>query len=81
MLVAELIGKETATIFTNLIFLPIPGVLVVLSTISIKKFRVGIYQNAPNIGSALTIQLTVVFELSLAEDFLGFCGETFTKFH
>jgi hypothetical protein len=38
MLVAASIGKETAIVFTNWIFLPIPGALVVLSIISVKKF-------------------------------------------
>lgn len=37
MLVAESIGKETAIIFGNWIFLPITGALVVLSIISAKK--------------------------------------------
>ncbi len=40
MLAAELIGKETATVFTNWIFLPIPGILVVLSVISVKKIGI-----------------------------------------
>ena len=40
MLVAESIGKETAIVFTNWIFLPIPGALVVLSLISVKKFGI-----------------------------------------
>ena len=38
ILVAESISKETAIVFANWIFLPIPGVLVVLSIISVKKF-------------------------------------------
>ena len=37
MLVAESIGKETAVIFANWIFLPIPGVLVILSIIAAKR--------------------------------------------
>jgi hypothetical protein len=37
MLVAESSGKETAIIFGNWIFLPVPGALVVLSAISAKK--------------------------------------------
>ncbi len=37
MLVAESIGKETAVVFGNWIFLPIPGVLVVLSIIAAKR--------------------------------------------
>ncbi|MGI0062476.1 MAG: hypothetical protein ACREBA_08505, partial [Nitrosotalea sp.] len=36
----ELVGKETATVFTNWIFLPIPGALVVLSVISMKKIGI-----------------------------------------
>lgn len=40
MLVAESIGKETAIVFTNWIFLPISGALVVLSIISVKKFGI-----------------------------------------
>src|SRR5690349_1244091 len=37
MLVAESISKETAVVFGNWIFLPIPGVLVVLSLIAAKR--------------------------------------------
>ena len=40
MLVAEIIGKETATIFTNWIFLPIPGILVILSVFSVKRYGI-----------------------------------------
>ena len=37
MLVAESISKETAIVFGNWIFLPIPGILVALSIISAKR--------------------------------------------
>ncbi len=37
MLIAESLGREVATIFTNWIFLPIPAALVVLSIVSVKK--------------------------------------------
>jgi len=37
MLIAESISKETAIVFGNWIFLPIPGALVVLSIISTKR--------------------------------------------
>lgn len=37
MVVAESISKETAIVFGNWIFLPIPGILVVLSIISAKR--------------------------------------------
>jgi hypothetical protein len=37
MLVADSISKETAIVFGNWIFLPIPGILVVLSIISAKR--------------------------------------------
>lgn len=37
ILITESIGKETATVFTNWIFLPIPGALVVLSILSVKR--------------------------------------------
>jgi len=37
MLIAESISKETAIVFGNWIFLPIPGILVVLSIISAKR--------------------------------------------
>ena len=40
ILVTEFVGKETATVFTNWIFLPIPGALVVLSIISMKKIGI-----------------------------------------
>jgi hypothetical protein len=40
MLVAESMGKETATVFGNWIFLPIPGILVVLSIIMVKRFGI-----------------------------------------
>ncbi len=37
MVVAESIAKETATVFTDLVFVPIPGALVVLSILSVKR--------------------------------------------
>lgn len=37
MLVAESLGKESATVFTDWIFLPIPAALVVLSVVTVKK--------------------------------------------
>ena len=37
ILIAEYIGKETAIVFTNGIFVPIPGAMLVLATISAKK--------------------------------------------
>jgi hypothetical protein len=37
IVIAEFIGKETAIIFTNWIFVPIPGAMLVLSIISAKK--------------------------------------------
>ena len=37
ILVAESLGKETAIVFTNWIFLPIPAALVALSLISVKR--------------------------------------------
>jgi hypothetical protein len=37
ILVAESIGKEAAIVFTNWIFVPIPGALVVLSILSVKR--------------------------------------------
>ncbi len=37
ILVAENISKEAATVFTNWIFVPIPGALVVLSILSVKR--------------------------------------------
>jgi len=40
ILIAEYIGKETAIIFTNWIFVPIPGTMLVLSIIMAKKHGV-----------------------------------------
>ena len=37
ILVTEAIGKETATVFTNWIFVPIPGAMLVLSILFAKK--------------------------------------------
>lgn len=40
IIITEHIGKETATIFTNWIFIPIPAAMLVLSIISAKKHSV-----------------------------------------
>jgi hypothetical protein len=40
ILIAEYIGKETAIVFTNWIFVPIPGAMLVLSIIMAKKHGV-----------------------------------------